>query len=737
MIQNNIIKIAMALAILLMPSITMADKIEIQDSTVIIVGKGKTNKKGMFTPTCTNSIDSLLIDEIVLTYTERAKKDFVVKDSISNETIFSHEVTNSMTKNEMKDLYFSLLSGHTYFIKHGTKEWKISLPVSQEIVKQTKQSDSTMVNSDVEEDRQVPDGKASSISWLLWLLVGVVLGATCVYLFIKYLAPKMHTENSEENSTINEGSTLPEYVEDDSEISNDKKKLYTENISDKPKVDPKEQAHKKTLQRIAKLLGLQEYQLQYNFFETKINELLENSAPQKEPPSVDDSKSGPTLLESFDIYKAQDLFAQELIKKFEQRTIYAEIIEQAKANVSYYDRVPKEYDIIKGIIDEIAKTLRTLKGQLEKTRETEEPVKETIVSSSFESYTEWLGKRLKELFDFAYDGNMSVKQNLERLIIQERNEPSPSELEKEAAPIPIEVEQIRSQLTNKNQEIEGLNSQLKEKNDKINELEGQLNTKGTEIEGLKGQIGTKNSKINELNSKITEQEGVIRVKTSEISTLKESYEKEQQANMNSLVAKLYNLTDAIEWRTMFDPCDNDDATMNQCYDIEKRLKEKLVQMKERLCGFVPVKSFSLEQIRKAIQEILVKEITSDESVVNSLCRLYAYSNLSFMTDAKREYGVRLRRKNIHDIFYSLENLYIQFGIKLQVPPLFVMESKDGDYENVTGQAYSELGNLCPNVNNHCDNIDSTTKLKDVIVDIDRVGYAVDGNLEVNARVLTY
>ena len=39
----------LAVALLFTPSIMVADKIEIQDSTVIIVGKGQTNKKGVFT----------------------------------------------------------------------------------------------------------------------------------------------------------------------------------------------------------------------------------------------------------------------------------------------------------------------------------------------------------------------------------------------------------------------------------------------------------------------------------------------------------------------------------------------------------------------------------------------------------------------------------------------------------------------------------------------------------------
>ena len=210
-----------------------------------------------------------------------------------------------------------------------------------------------------------------------------------------------------------------------------------------------------------------------------------------------------------------------------------------------------------------------------------------------------------------------------------------------------------------------------------------------------------------------------------------------QTEVETLVGKLRQYTNAIEWRPMLDPCNNDDATLNQCTDIESRLSEKLREMKERLTGFTTAENSLPEEARIAIQKVLISEIVIDESVVNSLCRLFAYSNLAFMTDLKREYGVRLRRKNVHEVYETLENLYIQFGIKFQIPPLFVMESKDGDYENVTGQAYSELGNLCPNVSNHCDNIDSDMRLKDIIVDIDKIGYIKDGIVQSKARILTF
>ena len=108
--KNNIFikKTFLAVALLFIPSIMVADKIEIQDSTIIVVGKGQTNKKGVFTATGSIRIDSIIIDEIVLTYEGRTKGDLIIVDSVLNQSLFSKVVTNGMSKEEMKSLSFSL-----------------------------------------------------------------------------------------------------------------------------------------------------------------------------------------------------------------------------------------------------------------------------------------------------------------------------------------------------------------------------------------------------------------------------------------------------------------------------------------------------------------------------------------------------------------------------------------------------------------------------------------------------
>lgn len=437
--------------------------------------------------------------------------------------------------------------------------------------------------------------------------------------------------------------------------------------------------------------------------------------------------------------------AKELLRKFEQRSIFADSINRAKQRC--YVKEPKESEILQYLIDEIAKTLRSLNNQIESALgKSLEPVDDTIVLPKSESHTEWLYSRLKDLFNFSCDEKASVRQNLEQLICERTVALVDRKALEEATPN-IEIEKVvEEKLTKAKVDWEA---------DAKQDKENALAVKETEIDGLKRQIETKNSIITNLegqindaisekeqiiinkDSVISEKTQIISDRDSELQELKDRHKQELQTEVETLVGKLHQFTNAIEWRPMLDPCNNDDATLNQCTDIESRLSEKLREMKERLTGFATVENAVPEETRIAIQSALTSEITIDESVVNSLCRLFAYSNLAFMTDMKREYGVRLRRKNIHEVYEALENLYIQFGIKFQIPPLFVMESKDGDYENVTGQAYSELGNLCPNVSNHCDNIDSDMKLKDIIVDIDKIGFIKDGIVQSKARILTF
>lgn len=747
----------LAVALLFIPSIMVADKIEIQDSTVIVVGKGQTNKKGVFTATGSIRIDSIIIDEIVLTYEGRAKGDLIIVDSVSNQPLFSKVVTNGMSKEEMNSLSFSLTAGHTYTIQHGNNmRWNIIIPTPKSLENEDLATDSAKIDSLGNKEEIGGKTEATNLSWLLWLIGCIIVASGSFYLYKRFRSKK---DKRQDKRTIKEDNLVEEKIDNDSKISSDKEMnndTGNKNIDkdlDISKLTEEADKGRKRLRRlkgIAALLGLKEDQL--NQIEYKIGELKIKANQNKqigvETPIVETPKNKPELSGYEDIYTAQEEVAKVLLRKFEQRNVFAKAIENAKKKC--YVKEPKESEILQYLIDEIAKILRSLYNQIESASDKNlEPVNDTADVVESDSHPEWLNKRLKELFDFTCDETKSVRQNLEQLISDRAETTSDRKTQEESTPS-IEIEKlVEEKLTKAKVDWEADAKQDKEnalavKETEIESLKHQLETKNGIITNLEGQIVDKNDAISKKEQIIINKDSVISEKTqiisdkdSELQKLKDKHKQELQTEVETLVGKLRQYTNAIEWRPMLDPCNNDDATLNQCTDIESRLSEKLREMKERLTGFTTAENSLPEEARIAIQKVLISEIVIDESVVNSLCRLFAYSNLAFMTDLKREYGVRLRRKNIHEVYETLENLYIQFGIKFQIPPLFVMESKDGDYENVTGQAYSELGNLCPNVSNHCDNIDSDMRLKDIIVDIDKIGYIKDGIVQSKARILTF
>ena len=757
--KNNIFikKTFLAVALLFIPSIMVADKIEIQDSTIIVVGKGQTNKKGVFTATGSIRIDSIIIDEIVLTYEGRTKGDLIIVDSVLNQSLFSKVVTNGMSKEEMKSLSFSLSAGHTYTIQHGKNMiWKIIIPTPKSLDVEDLATDSAKIDSLENKEEIGEKAEATNLSWLL-LLIGCIIVAGGSFYFLKRFRSKK--DKRQEQKPLKEDTVVEEKVDNVSKISTREEmqddpeiKNVDNNLDISKLIEEAEKGKKRlrTLKGIAALLGLKEDQL--NQIEYKIGQLKDEASQNKrygvETRIFETPKNEPEPVGYEDIYSAQEEVAKELLRKFEQRNVFAQNIENAKKKC--YVKEPKESEILQYLIDEIAKTLRSLYNQIESASDKNlEPVNDTADVVESESHPEWLNKRLKELFDFTCDEKKSVRENLEQLI-SERTEALVDRKTLEEANPSIEIEQIvEEKLIKAKAEWEADAKQDKDnalavKETEIEGLKRQIETKNGIITNLEGQIVDKNDAISEKEQIIINKDSVISEKTqiisdrdSELLELKNRHKQELQTEVETLVGKLHQYTNAIEWRPMLDPCNNDDATLNQCTDIESRLSEKLREMKERLTGFTTAENALPEEARIAIQKVLISEIIIEESVVNSLCRLFAYSNLAFMTDMKREYGVRLRRKNIHEVYEALENLYIQFGIKFQIPPLFIMESKDGDYENVTGQAYSELGNLCPNVSNHCDNIDSDMRLKDIIVDIDKIGFIKDGIVQSKARILTF
>lgn len=244
----------------------------------------------------------------------------------------------------------------------------------------------------------------------------------------------------------------------------------------------------------------------------------------------------------------------------------------------------------------------------------------------------------------------------------------------------------------------------------------------------------------------------IEVKNKEVSSLFNAYKdyvKKQEEEKNelrsenetlmkesgNLVKKLQDQVGKIEndWNTLLIPC-SDDYT-EQCENIEDRLNKDFSDQ------ISPLRSFNVDpkenpaKTRKAIQNRLIDELEKENSVINKLCCYYAYCKLPFMTDISREEGgVVFNRKNTLKLYQDIESLYALFGINFNIPPLFAMSIGEGDFEAVTNKEYGELENLCPGYTNHYENIDSKTKPSNLIVDIIKVGYTVEGELGRKASV---
>lgn len=251
------------------------------------------------------------------------------------------------------------------------------------------------------------------------------------------------------------------------------------------------------------------------------------------------------------------------------------------------------------------------------------------------------------------------------------------------------------------------------------------------------------AKEQELTNTITNREGQIKeleaslVKKAEENSSLSDKNKVLMSETNSLIESLHIGADNIleNCKTILNPCSDNDES--QCVDIEDRLFEELNKTVGVFKSFNVGEDVKPVDARTRIQELLIKELSKENNPINTVCRYYAYSRLPFMTDTSREYGITFDRKNMSELFNSIETLYVQFGINLNIPNLFVVGFEEGNFENLTGQTYGDLDNLCQNSRNHFDNIDSNAKPSNVIVDVVNIGYTVDGKEGRITSVLTY
>lgn len=246
---------------------------------------------------------------------------------------------------------------------------------------------------------------------------------------------------------------------------------------------------------------------------------------------------------------------------------------------------------------------------------------------------------------------------------------------------------------------------------------------------LTGEIREQQASIGSLNETIEE-------KDHKISGI-EAKNNALMSESKIIVENVHILADNVlqSCKTILNPCS--EADESQCMDIEDRLYASLNASMKRLKSIQISNEEFPADMRKRIQDTLIEELSAPDSPIQLVCRYYAYSRLPFMTDTSREYGVIFNRKNMSELYMAVDNLYVYFGIRFDLPHLFVMGLEEGEFENLTGESYSDLDNLCSNSRNHFDNIDSNTKPSNVIVDMVSVGYSVDGKSVKKTAVLTY
>ena len=436
-------------------SIVMADKLDIQDSTVLVIGKGQTNRNGLFVATDSIPVDSIFVDEIVLTYENRKADTLLIMDSTEGKIIFSNKVTNGMSKHEMESKCFSFMSGHTYVIRHGVKSWNLIIKNTcdrQDNVKGDSTTCTATSGGIIDEENK------TDYSGLMWLIIGIVFGVVgCfVYYALSKRKKKRPVEGEIETGSIEEaGEGL-----DSSSIE----KMDKQNDDDIKKL--KDKANKpdrrlKQLTRIAKLLGLKNDQL--DCIEREIKSLQEKAKYDNVKESEIDIK---------------DKVANELFNQFGKLAIFSDLItrikEERKSNIKYND---------------LLEFLKHLSG-----KDFYESFKgnESKSNAGYEekSHTQWLKKCLKQKFNYEYDENKSVEKNLNFLIDSRIGksgnvEEQPTD-DKEA----LFAQRLEEEKGKWQQEVN-------------QEKEEELNKKNEEIQELKNQLDNKESEVATLNQKIS------------------------------------------------------------------------------------------------------------------------------------------------------------------------------------------------------------------------------------------
>lgn len=299
-------------------------------------------------------------------------------------------------------------------------------------------------------------------------------------------------------------------------------------------------------------------------------------------------------------------------------------------------------------------------------------------------------------------------------------------------------------------ELEDLKASKEKKDNLISELTD-------EVKGQSEKINVLTIKCNDYEKKVKDQENTIKADKEnikkqdeiivslenehkqEITDLKKDHEYECgrfMTEINDLQSKIAALTSSwaddkkgvVNFFTRY--VENLDQTVNVVLndaDPDSQAYMEISQLADSMNGYLVFKNKAVEilaettrpinQVEKLLVELLITDMNYEKSWVNTIARLYAYSQVPELESIFGYYDSNA--VDIKRLFRSLENLTELFGVSdLQVPVLFRDEftSKKFEYKNtnlVIPQLYPEYVEL----------------LKPMVVyDFSRVGYTYVGEI---------
>lgn len=242
--------------------------------------------------------------------------------------------------------------------------------------------------------------------------------------------------------------------------------------------------------------------------------------------------------------------------------------------------------------------------------------------------------------------------------------------------------------------------------------------------------------IKEKNHDIEEKQNKIDIQEKNITSLKKE-QSELLKEASDSVEKLQKLTENVKSHNLSVVRACSDSEDDLCNSIDDSLFEGINQSMDVLGAYKADNKDYPVMVKAAIAALIEEELTKENSAIATAYRYYAYSVLPFMTDNSRTHGIVFERRKMIALKESLDDLMTQFGVKIIIPPLFIMGVDEADYEDVTGKVYADLDNLCPGSRNHVDNVDTQKAPNKMVVDIHLVGYAINGDVKRKPQVLTF